>query len=80
MKILRIKYFFLLDKHCTTETGKKGTCVLVNDCAGAIKLLRAGNKPKTCGFEGKTPKVCCENPPAVRESIAEKSKYIYIKQ
>lgn len=44
-------------------------------CPKAIKLLRAGGSPKPCGFEGIIPKVCCENLAAVRESLAEKSKF-----
>ncbi|KAG5882467.1 hypothetical protein JTB14_014181 [Gonioctena quinquepunctata] len=45
--------------NCTLVTGEKGTCTNVEKCSYGYSLLTHKQKPEICGFEGKTPIVCC---------------------
>lgn len=56
---------------CRTPSGKSGTCINLKICPTLVEILRR-EKPipessldllrkSHCGFEGKDPKVCCEN-------------------
>ncbi|XP_014215660.1 serine protease easter-like isoform X2 [Copidosoma floridanum] len=54
---------------CIAPSGVRGNCININNCPGILSLLKTrpvspdamGRVLKSqCGFEGKTPKVCCE--------------------
>lgn len=44
----------------TDECDKQGaTCIPLVNCKWAIELLHQNKTPQICGFDGKTPRVCC---------------------
>lgn len=51
----------------TDECGEEGTsCVPLVDCKWAKELLRQNKTPQNCGFDGKTPRVCCPTVAGIR--------------
>ncbi|XP_046409179.1 phenoloxidase-activating factor 3-like [Ischnura elegans] len=46
---------------CKTLDGMKGVCRPIHECPVALKALKMGRMPTPCGFEGRTPIVCCAN-------------------
>ncbi|KAI4460011.1 eg:bacr7a4.3 protein-related [Holotrichia oblita] len=46
---------------CITDSGKKGKCLLIENCSTALTLVRDNGRPKICSFQRNTPIVCCEN-------------------
>ncbi|XP_026316216.1 phenoloxidase-activating enzyme-like isoform X2 [Hyposmocoma kahamanoa] len=53
---------------CTTPSGGAGKCISLYDCSELYTIVKNPNRSQTdidnlkqfsCGFEGKTPKVCC---------------------
>ncbi|KAK9737523.1 Trypsin [Popillia japonica] len=64
---------------CVTDSGKRGTCLLIKDCPAALALIRNKGTPKVCTFHGRIPFVCCEDivlnslPTAARKCLEYKA-------
>ncbi|KAF2899313.1 hypothetical protein ILUMI_06863 [Ignelater luminosus] len=48
-----------LGSYCTDNSQRAGVCQLISECPSAIAALQNKVFPKTCGFQGKQPIVCC---------------------
>lgn len=71
-------------ERCEPEPGEIGICTFVEQCPNAIEIIRNRGHPKLCGFEGKTPIICCSLKPIVSTTtesygaLAKQSEYCNI--
>ncbi|XP_017769951.1 PREDICTED: uncharacterized protein LOC108557799 [Nicrophorus vespilloides] len=57
-------------EECELADGSTGDCVLASKCPSAVDLIRSGQKPKICGFQGLDSMVCCDKSSTVlRKSL-----------
>lgn len=62
---------FPAEESCQTPSGRSGICINLNKCDALMDTVKREGLTSqstlqqlhraTCGFEGKIPKVCCEN-------------------
>ncbi|XP_037784450.1 venom protease-like [Penaeus monodon] len=52
----------MLTTTCQLRSGAEGRCLPIRSCASAVLQLNSGERPVPCGFEGRSPVVCCPLP------------------
>ncbi|XP_046382237.1 serine protease snake-like [Ischnura elegans] len=61
---------------CKTLEGGKGVCRPIHECPVALKALKMGSMPTRCGFEDRTPIICCANDPNESKNLLDEATHV----